>query len=113
MFIVKFVFQCENCGKENDITEINGTCGNCDNNRLKNFKIIITKGKLKGMGGTQALYTAREILDSALNKEIILIIDPQTDFVSDYSKTIEKLGGKTINLKLENKTSTLNPLEIN
>ncbi|MGN4725361.1 hypothetical protein ACTFR8_28585 [Bacillus cereus group sp. MYBK15-3] len=24
-----------------------------------------------------------------------------------------KLGGKTINLKLENKTSTLNPLEIN
>ncbi|WP_255300298.1 hypothetical protein [Bacillus pseudomycoides] len=77
---MEFIFQCENCGKENDFTEINGTCGNCDNNRLKNFEIIITKRKLKGMGGTQALYTAREILNSALNKERILIIDPKKSF---------------------------------
>lgn len=80
---MEFVFQCENCGKENDITEINGTCGNCDNNSLQNFEIIITKGKLKGMGGTQALYTAKEVLKSALKKEKILLIDPKTDFMRE------------------------------
>ncbi|MRB29952.1 hypothetical protein GH891_25460 [Bacillus thuringiensis] len=32
---------------------------------------------------------------------------------TDYNKIIEKFGGKIINLNLENKTSTMNPLEIN
>lgn len=33
--------------------------------------------------------------------------------MTGYNKIIEKFGGKTINLNLENKTSTMNPLEIN
>ncbi|ARJ25783.1 hypothetical protein B7492_32630 (plasmid) [Bacillus mycoides] len=33
--------------------------------------------------------------------------------MTGYNKTFEKFGGKTINLNLENKTSTMNPLEIN
>jgi len=33
--------------------------------------------------------------------------------MAGYNKIIEKFGGKTINLNLENKTSTMNPLEIN
>lgn len=37
----------------------------------------------------------------------------KVDFMTGYSKVIEKFGGKTINLNLENKTSTMNPLEIN
>ncbi|MEQ3548789.1 hypothetical protein ABNG29_34190 [Bacillus thuringiensis] len=33
--------------------------------------------------------------------------------MTDYNKIIEKFGGKIINLNLENKTSTINPLDIN
>ncbi|PFY13882.1 hypothetical protein COL42_20410 [Bacillus pseudomycoides] len=35
------------------------------------------------------------------------------DFMTGYNKVIEKFGDKTINLNLENKTSTMNPLKIN
>jgi hypothetical protein len=103
---MKFVFQCKNCGKENDITGINGSCEKCDNNKLENFKIIITKGKLRGMGGAQALHAAKRALRSALNTERILLIDPK----SDYSKMIEKFGGKIIKISPDN-TTTINPLE--
>jgi hypothetical protein len=71
MFIVEVLFKCEKCSKKNNISDINGTCGKCDNNRLENFKIITTREKLRGMSGTQTLSTAKEILKSALNKEKI------------------------------------------
>lgn len=58
---MKFVFQCKNCGKENDITGVIGSCGNCDNNKLQNFEIIITNGELRGMGRVQALGAAKGI----------------------------------------------------
>lgn len=74
------LFKCEKCNKKNNISDINGTCGNCDNNKLENFKIIITRGKLRGMSGIHILSTAREILNSALNTERILIIDPKKSF---------------------------------
>ncbi|WP_255261531.1 hypothetical protein [Bacillus pseudomycoides] len=77
---MELLYKCEKCGKKNNISDINGTCGNCDNNRLENFKIIITRGKLRGMSGIQTLSTGREILNSALNKERILIIDPKKSF---------------------------------
>ncbi|MCU5081488.1 hypothetical protein OB985_28660 [Bacillus cereus] len=108
---MKFVFQCKNCGEENDITEIIGSCGNCDNNKLQNFEIIITKGKLRGMGGAQALDAANKALESALNTEKILSIDPKADFMSDYSEMIEKFGGKIIKISPDN-TSTINPLKM-
>ncbi|MDX5947328.1 hypothetical protein SIL19_25875 [Bacillus cereus group sp. BfR-BA-00431] len=72
MFIVGLLFQCEDCGKENNISDIKGTCGNCDNNKMKNFKVIITSGMY-------TLSKAKEILESALNKEKILIIDPKSN----------------------------------
>lgn len=74
------LFKCEKCNKKNNMSDINGTCGNCDNNKLENFKIIITRGKLRGMSGMQTLSTAKEILKSALNKEKILLIDPKSNF---------------------------------
>jgi hypothetical protein len=41
--------------------------------------------------------------DSCYNKltkrEKNMLIDPKTDVISDYGQMIEKLGGKTINLK--------------
>jgi hypothetical protein len=79
MFIVGLLFQCEDCGKENNISDIKGTCGNCDNNKMKNFKVIITSGELRGMSGMYTLSKEKEILESALNKEKILIIDPKSN----------------------------------
>lgn len=151
---MKLIFQCENCDKENDISEINGSCKNCSNNNAENFKIITTGVNLRGMSGKHTLYTVRKLLKSALNKEKIKVIEPQKSFNTRGGETAtyinitnndvyivlplcdvcngelrggvstssgehycgscyNKLGGKTINLKLENKTSTLNPLEIN
>ncbi|MCU5395773.1 hypothetical protein [Bacillus toyonensis] len=80
MFRVEILFKCKKCSKKNNISNLNGTCGNCDNNRLENFKIIITRGKLRGMSGMQTLSRAKEILKSALNKEKILLIDPKSNF---------------------------------
>ncbi|MGN4838175.1 hypothetical protein [Bacillus cereus group sp. MYBK150-2] len=80
MFLVEILFECKKCSKKNNISNLNGTCGNCDNNRLENFKIIITRGKLRGMSGMQTLSRAKEILKSALNKEKILLIDPKSNF---------------------------------
>ncbi|MES1051415.1 hypothetical protein FOA24_19205 [Bacillus thuringiensis] len=74
------LFKCEKCSKKNNISDINGACGNCDNNRLDNFKIIMARGKLRGMSGMHTLSTAKEILKSALNKENFLIIDPKSNF---------------------------------
>lgn len=104
---MKYFFQCKNCGKENDITGIIGSCGNCDNNKSQNFEIIITNGELRGMGRAQALGAAKKALESALKTEGILLIDPK----ADYSEMIEKLGGKIIKISLDN-TTTINPLEI-
>ncbi|MEB9857248.1 hypothetical protein P4K23_28150 [Bacillus cereus] len=108
---MKFVFQCKNCGEENDITGIIGSCGNCDNNKLQNFEIIITEGALRGMGGAQALDAAKKALESALNTEEILLIDPKADFISDYSETIKKFGGKIIKVSPDN-TTIINPLKM-
>ncbi|MDI6680026.1 hypothetical protein QMA02_30160 [Bacillus wiedmannii] len=77
---MEILFQCEKCGKENNISDINGTCGNCDNNRFGNFKIIMPTGTLKGMSGMHVLSTAGEMLKSALNKEKIWVIDPKKPF---------------------------------
>lgn len=79
-FIVEILFKCEKCSAKNNIFNINGTCGNCDNNRLENFKIITTRGKLRGMSGMQILSTAKQKLKLALNKEKILLIDPKSNF---------------------------------
>lgn len=46
---------------------------------MKNFKVIITSGELRGMSGMYTLSKAKEILESALNKEKILIIDPKSN----------------------------------
>ncbi|MEM5662982.1 hypothetical protein AAHB94_00210 [Bacillus toyonensis] len=78
-FLWRFFLNVKNVVK-NNISNLNGTCGNCDNNRLENFKIIITRGKLRGMSGMQTLSRAKEILKSALNKEKILLIDPKSNF---------------------------------
>ncbi|MED0952616.1 hypothetical protein P4T70_31825 [Bacillus mobilis] len=104
---MKFVFQCKNCGKENDINGIIGSCGNCDNNKLQNFEIIITNGELRGMGGAQALGAAKKALESALNTEGILLIDPK----ANYSEMIEKFGGKIIKVSPDN-TTLINPLKM-
>lgn len=108
---MKFIFQCKNCGKENDITGIIGSCGNCDNNKLQNFEIIITEGELRGIGGAQALDAAKQALESALNTEEILLIDPKADFISDYSEMIKKFGGKIIKVSPDN-TTIINPLKM-
>ncbi|WP_335360571.1 hypothetical protein [Bacillus sp. JJ1127] len=68
------MFQCENCGKENNISKIHGRCGNCDNNNAENFVIINNNKMLSGM----SLYGVRDVLISALNKEEILLIDPKS-----------------------------------
>ncbi|WP_227495198.1 MULTISPECIES: hypothetical protein [Bacillus] len=72
------IFQCQNCGKENDIFEIHGRCGNCDNNRVEDFVIINNKKILSGMSGTNYQCRGIEILKSALNKEKIWVIDPKS-----------------------------------
>lgn len=104
---MRFVFECKNCGEKNDITGIIGSCGNCDNNKLQNFEIIITNGELRGMGEAHALSAAKKALESALNTKEILLIDPK----ADYSEMIEKFGGKIIKISPDN-TTTINPLEM-
>ncbi|MEH7458062.1 hypothetical protein V7183_12690 [Bacillus sp. JJ1127] len=80
MFSVGILSQCKNCNVKNAISDINNTCGHCDNNKLENFKIIMPGEPLKGMGGMYALTRAREILESALNREEVLIIDPERSY---------------------------------
>ncbi|WP_229192558.1 hypothetical protein [Bacillus cereus] len=93
--------------EKNDITGIIGSCGNCDNNKLQNFEIIITNGELRGMGGEHALGAAKKALESALNTEENLMIDPQ----ADYSEMIERFGGKIIKINPDN-TTTINPFDM-
>jgi hypothetical protein len=80
MVYVEILFQCDKCKMKNVISEINNKCKYCDNNEQKRFKIIIPGEPLKGMSGRHVLTRAREILESALNREEVLIIDPESSY---------------------------------
>ncbi|PEM69337.1 hypothetical protein CN619_21625 [Bacillus pseudomycoides] len=73
------IFKCKKCGKENDISEIYGSCKSCDNKDAESFEPIISKEKLFSINGVRYLAEARTILISALKKERILVIDPKSD----------------------------------
>lgn len=89
---MEILFKCKKCGEKNNISNINGTCGNCDNSRLENFGITITRGKLRGMSGMHTLSTAKEILKSALDKEKILLIDPQKHLFEDTQQPLGNIA---------------------
>ncbi|PEB42232.1 hypothetical protein [Bacillus pseudomycoides] len=72
------IFKCKKCGKENDVSEIYGSCKSCDNKDAESFEPIISKEKLFSINGVRYLAEARTILISALKKEKVFIIDPKS-----------------------------------
>lgn len=73
------IFECRNCGVKNEISEINGSCKECNNNDVGKFKLVTDDKFLTGMGATYFFYEAMESLNRALKNKKIFIIDPKSD----------------------------------
>lgn len=73
------IFECRNCEVKNEISEINGSCKECDNNDVEKFKLVTDDKFLTGMGATHFFYEAMESLNRALKNKKIFIIDPKSN----------------------------------